>query len=119
MSFFNIGNNRIDTSTSTIAGAKDSIRIPEKAMLILVRLIKAEGEIVTYQDLIDAAWDKPVKESALYNQVATLRKALEDNPRKPEYIQTVSKGYRLVGLPDDSRELPRKPAKNPFLQLYR
>lgn len=116
MSFFNIGNNRIDTSTSTIAGAKGSIRIPEKATLILVRLIEAEGEIVTYQDLIDAAWDKPVKESALYNQVATLRKALEDNPRKPEYIQTVSKkGYRLVGLPDDSRELPRKPAKKPIL----
>lgn len=112
MSFFNIGNNRIDTSTSTIAGAKGSTRIPEKAMLILVRLIKAEGEIVTYQDLIDTAWDKPVKESALYNQVATLRKALEDNPRKPEHIETVSKrGYRLVGLPDDSRELPRKPAK--------
>lgn len=113
MTSFTIGSSSLDTSTSVITGPQGSIRVSEKATAILTTLIEAEGEIVPYHELINAAWDKPVKESALYNQVATLRKALEENPRKPKFIKTVSKkGYLLDTPTNKTTPSTSRPAKN-------
>lgn len=115
MSSFHIGNNKIDVSSSVISGAKGSVSVPEKGMLILLRLAREKGDVVPYQDLIDAAWGGPARESALYNQVAILRKALEEDPRKPSYIKTVSKrGYRLIGASGDGKERRSNPAKRNY-----
>jgi hypothetical protein len=54
--------------------------------------------LVTYRELEQEVWKGPVSESALYQQLATLRKILGDNPNKPTFIKTVSRrGYQFIG----------------------
>jgi DNA-binding response OmpR family regulator len=44
-------------------------------------------------------WDYPVGTRTVDTRVAELRRALEDDPAEPVYIETVpGQGYRFVGL---------------------
>ncbi|NIR31733.1 MAG: hypothetical protein GWN84_20955, partial [Gammaproteobacteria bacterium] len=54
---------------------------------------------VTREDLERSVWrGSVVGYDALTGCIAKLRKALEDDPRRPRYIETISKkGYRLIG----------------------
>lgn len=75
-----------------------SEEVPLRALQILQCLIENEGELVTYQELEDKVWKGPTSESALYQQVAHLRKALGDDPNHPTFIRTVQKlGYQFIG----------------------
>jgi DNA-binding response OmpR family regulator len=44
-------------------------------------------------------WDYPVGTRAVDTRVAELRKALNDDPAQPCYIETIpGQGYRFVGI---------------------
>jgi len=44
-------------------------------------------------------WDYPVGTRAVDTRVAELRRALDDDPGKPNYIETIpGQGYRFVGM---------------------
>ena len=49
--------------------------------------------------MMDSVWtDVIVNDDALTLAVSRLRHAFADNPRKPEYIETIpTRGYRLLG----------------------
>ena len=83
---------------------------PLRAIQILQCLIEKEGELVTYEDLELQIWKGPTSESALYQQVAHLRKALGDDPNHPTFIRTVQKqGYQFIG-----NLLYTEKSKNPY-----
>jgi len=77
-----------------------------KSVMLLEYMMTHPDELVTRERLLDAVWgwDYPVGTRAVDTRVAELRKALEDDPSQPCYIETIpGQGYRFVG----KVELPR------------
>jgi TolB-like protein/Tfp pilus assembly protein PilF len=77
-------------------------------MDVLVILAEHASEVVTRDELFDAVWHgQVVSDERLTHTIAELRRALQDDPGAPKYIETVPKrGYRLIGhirLPDGSK----------------
>ncbi len=71
-----------------------------KAVTLLEYLMTHPDELVSRERLLDVVWgwDYPVGIRAVDTRVAELRRALVDDPARPEYIETVpGQGYRFVG----------------------
>lgn len=89
--------------------------VEPKMMQVLVCLAAQQGEVVSKDRLMKTVWpDTFVTDDALLRCISELRKALEDDPKEPKYIQTIPKsGYRLVaevkcverGAPEDRRPI--------------
>src|SRR5262249_30523629 len=79
------------------ASTGKSTRVEPKAMQVLLQLARAEG-VVNKDRLISAVWsDVFVTDDVLPGCIATLRRAFDDNARKPRVIETIPKsGYRLL-----------------------
>jgi DNA-binding winged helix-turn-helix (wHTH) protein len=67
-------------------------------MQVLVCLAECQGELVTKEQLIRAVWaDTFVTDDVLTRCISELRKALNDDPKQPRFIETIPKGgYRLI-----------------------
>jgi len=67
-------------------------------MRLLLRLAERAGEIVSIDDLLDHVWSGViVSPDSVYQAVASLRRLLGDDPKRPTYIETVPRlGYRMV-----------------------
>jgi len=65
---------------------------------LLVFLVEHRHEAVHRRDIFDRVWsDVTVSDSALSQAIRTIRRVLDDDPREPRYIGTVSRhGYRFV-----------------------
>jgi TolB-like protein/DNA-binding winged helix-turn-helix (wHTH) protein len=87
-------------------------------MRLLLCLAERPGEIVKTDALLKAVWSEVVvTPDSVYQAVASLRRSLGDDPKKPEYIATIARvGYRLIAPvgPADAAEIPaseREPAR--------
>ena len=84
---------------------------------LLVLLIERRHEAVHRRDIFDRVWtDVMVSDSALNQAVRTIRRALDDDPREPRFIRTVSRhGYQFV-FPDviESEHEPVTPPRSPI-----
>jgi DNA-binding winged helix-turn-helix (wHTH) protein len=69
-----------------------------QVMDLLVFLANTGGRVVSKEELIDAVWDgRFIADTTLTRAVADLRRALGDDQRSPQYIETIPKrGYRLI-----------------------
>lgn len=78
------------------------IKLFPKALAVLWTLARQPGEVVVKSALMDAVWPGVVVgDEALTFQIQALRRALEDDPRKPHYIATVHRvGFRFVATGD-------------------
>ncbi len=95
---FQLGPWLIQPRLNTISGAAQAKRVEPKMMQVLVYLAEHAAEVVSKEELIHAVWaDTFVTDDVLLRCISELRKALEDDPKEPRYIQTIPKsGYRLV-----------------------
>jgi DNA-binding response OmpR family regulator len=78
----------------------DEIELSPKAMALLSYMITHPEELLTRDRLLDAVWgwDYPVGTRTVDTRIAELRRVLDDDPREPSYIQTVTgQGYRFIG----------------------
>ena len=102
---FWIGPWRVDTHKNVIEQTDHRVRVEPKAMRVLVYLAERQGEDVARDDILRGVWHgTPVQADVLTNAIWELRKALGDDPREPEFIQTVSKkGYRLIASVEQTR----------------
>ena len=89
-----------DPTTNELRRAGDRLRIEPKAMEVLMALAGRAGEVVSREALLAEVWPGVVVgDEALTQCIIKLRRALGDNPKKPAYIETISKrGYRLIAL---------------------
>lgn len=108
----------VDTGTNRLVQNEKEVKLESKVMAVLHFLAQHKGELVSREVLEQAVWkDTVVGYDALTNCIAKLRKVLDDNPRQPEYIETISKkGYRLIAEvsqadtpPDCSNAPPSEP----------
>src|SRR5580698_3500049 len=75
-----------------------------KAMLLLDYLVTHPDELMTRDRLLEVLWgfDFPVGTRAVDNRIAELRRALGDDPMRPEWIATVpGQGYRFMASVDE------------------
>jgi DNA-binding response OmpR family regulator len=76
------------------------LTLTPKAFNLLEYLMTHPDELVSRDRLLDVVWgwDYPVGTRAVDTRVAELRKALEDDPAEPSFIETLpGQGYRFVG----------------------
>lgn len=99
---FKIGEWLVSPALNQISRNGDSLRVEPKSMQVLVYLAEHPGVISKHQ-LIAAVWpDVFVSDDVLPGCISALRKALDDDARRPTIIETIHKsGYRLL--------LPAKP----------
>jgi len=78
---------------------KELILTP-KAIFLLEYLMTHPDELVSRDRLLDIVWgwDFPVSTRAVDTRIAELRRAINDDPANPTYIETIpGQGYRFAG----------------------
>lgn len=76
----------------------ETVRLEPRMMRLLLCLAERAGDIVSSDDLLERVWPGViVTPDSVYQAVASLRRMLGDNPKRPEYIVTVPRqGYRMI-----------------------
>lgn len=95
---------RIEMTTGDVwhqSSAEESTpvnRIEPKAIQLLAVLAETPNQLVDKQQLLDTLWPRQaLTDEPLTRCVSRLRKTLHDNPKKPQFIETLPKrGYRLI-----------------------
>jgi len=79
---------------------QSELSLTPKSIMLLEYMMTHSDEMVSRERLLDVVWgwDYPVGTRAVDTRVAELRKALDDDPARPCYIETIpGQGYRFVG----------------------
>jgi DNA-binding response OmpR family regulator len=90
----------LDRSARRIRLGGLEVPLTPKAIALLEYLMTHPDELITRERLLDAiwGWDNPVGVRVVDTRIAELRKALQDDPGEPHYIETIpGQGYRFVG----------------------
>jgi TolB-like protein len=105
------GDYRFEPGTGRLWSGGREIRLTLKASAVLKELVTHAGQPVAKEDLFATVWSgTAVSDDALTSCVHELRKALEDHPRQPRFIETRHRrGYRFVAplssaTPDDRHD---------------
>ena len=95
---YRFGPFRVDLVDQCLWLGVERINLGSKALAILVFLIERAGRLVTKAELLDAIWPEIyVNEHALTVQIREIRKALNDDPSTPTYIETRHRrGYSFI-----------------------
>ena len=72
--------------------------LPPKVTELLVTLVQAEGKVLSREELQQRLWPATVvEEGSLTSHISLLRKALGENPKAQDFIETIPKrGYRFA-----------------------
>jgi len=81
-----------------VTRAGEALTVEPKAFRVLLFLLRNPQRLIAKEELLNAVWgDAAVTENSLTRAILKLRKALEDDPREPRFIETVATvGYRWV-----------------------
>ena len=95
---FRVGNWVVRPQRLCICVNGEDVHIKPKSMAVLECLARAEGRVVSRNDILDAVWPgADVTDDVLTHSVTELRKAFGDSPRDPSVIETIpKKGLRLM-----------------------
>ena len=95
---FAIGPWVLDTESNTVYRDGRVIRLEPKVAEVCAFLASRPGEVVRKEELIRAVWpDTFVTDDVLTKAISELRKALEDDAKRPQFIETIPKrGYRII-----------------------
>lgn len=95
-----IGALEIDLSARTVKKHGDLVKLTATEYKILSVLVRNEGRVLTYSQILREVWGNQYADATHYVHVhvAALRRKIEDNPSRPALILTESGvGYRLSG----------------------
>jgi DNA-binding response OmpR family regulator len=94
------GDLRLDRVSRRAWFNKEELVLTPKSVMLLEYLMTHPDELVTRERLLDVVWgwDYPVGTRAVDTRIAELRKALNDDPASPFFIETIpGQGYRFAG----------------------
>lgn len=121
-----IGDWRVDPVSGEIVRNGEPVRVEVRTMRLLECLAEHAGETVSIDELLNRVWpDVTVSPDSVYQAIATLRRTLGDDPKKPIYIATVPRlGYRMVATvspwadtAEQAFSAPALPAATPRFDL--
>ena len=95
---FRVGGWRVEPRLNRIQTGGRLTTLEPRVMDVLCHLAARPGEVISRRELLEAVWaGASVGEETLTRAVSELRRALEDDPRAPRYVETIRKGgYRLL-----------------------
>lgn len=91
---------QIDLSARVVKKNNEAIKLTSTEYNLLALLLKNEGKVLTHQYLLRAIWGPGYINQSQYLRVfiAQIRKKIEDDPNRPQYLLTESGvGYRFTG----------------------
>ena len=93
-----LGDCVVRPATNEILRGGRTFHLEPKSMEVLAYLIAHRGEVVSRDDLHGQVWaDIHVGDNSLTGAIIKIRRALADDARNPEYVETIPKrGYRLI-----------------------
>src|SRR5215510_2191179 len=89
---------RLDTQKEQFWCETQLVRLTPKAFQVLCYVVERPGQLVTKEELFRVLWaDTVVSDAALTTCIQEIRKALQDNARSPQYLETVHRrGFRFI-----------------------
>jgi DNA-binding response OmpR family regulator len=90
----------VDRVSHRVRLGENELPLTPKSIMLLEYLMTHPDELVSRERLLDVVWgwDYPVGTRAVDTRIAELRKALDDDPAQPNYIETIpGQGYRFAG----------------------
>src|SRR6185503_10148250 len=89
---------RVEPHTFRAFKADQVISLEPKTLRLLIFLIENHDRLIEKEEILDAIWPGThVTENALTREIGKLRKSLGDDPKAPQYIETVhTRGYRFI-----------------------
>src|SRR5262249_45975027 len=114
----NVGNEKLivfdpfclDSSNECLWRGSQAIKLRPKAFAVLSYLVRHPGQLVTKEELLNAAWpETSVGEAVLKVAIREIRGTLGDDSNLPRFIETAHRrGYRFIGQIGESRKIHTK-----------
>src|SRR3989304_2295696 len=83
------GRHRFDPGTGRLWAGRREVKLTPRAAAVLAALIERAGQPVTRAELFQSVWrDVVVGDAALTACIQELRGALDDDARRPRFIET-------------------------------
>ncbi|MGD0611885.1 MAG: response regulator transcription factor [Anaerolineales bacterium] len=95
------GSLTLDRTSHRVWLGEVELALTPKSVMLLEYMMTHPDELVSRERLLDVVWgwDYPVGTRAVDTRIAELRRALDDDPARPSYIETIpGQGYRFVGM---------------------
>ena len=96
----NFGDLQIDLAARAVKKNNEIIKLTSTEYSLLALFARNEGKVLTHQFLLRAIWGPGYINQSQYLRVfiAQIRKKIENDPNRPEYLLTESGvGYRFIG----------------------
>ena len=96
---------QLDEAEARLTCEGQPIALAPKPFAVLCALARNPGTLVTKNALLDLVWGhRFVTESVLKSAISEVRAALQDDPKQPRCIETVSRrGYRFIAAASGAR----------------
>lgn len=113
----------LDPGQFELRRAGHRIRLERKPMELLILLAEKRGQLVAREEIIERVWGKDFSfdaERGINNTMRKIRAALNDDPERPRFVETVvGKGYRFIGPIEELAKPPgqQQAAKESVLTL--
>jgi DNA-binding winged helix-turn-helix (wHTH) protein len=100
MVYYRFGPFVLDPASRLLLREEQPVPITTKVFETLVVLVENRGRVMTKDELLLRLWpDTTVEEANLAQNVSSLRRVLEDNPKEHRYIATIpGRGYSFVAV---------------------
>ncbi len=95
---FRFGDFALDIREHTLKHSEHPIYLRPKSFDTLAFLVERQGRLVTKDELLERLWaNVVVTDGTLTHCIEEIRNAIGDDPRDPQFIQTVPRvGYRFI-----------------------
>ncbi|HVS04086.1 MAG TPA: response regulator transcription factor [Thermoanaerobaculia bacterium] len=96
---FTFGEVRVDFRSMEVTRGGEPVELSALEFRLLRHLVEHRGEVLSRQRLLDEVWgyDADVYSRTVDQHVATLRRKIEADPKRPRHVVTVhGAGYKLV-----------------------
>lgn len=95
---FVFGEFRLDQANATLLKDSSPVSLTPKAFSVLEYLAQHAGRLVTKDEFMERLWaDVFVGDAALKVCIREIRRALNDDPQQPRYVETAHRrGYRFI-----------------------
>jgi DNA-binding winged helix-turn-helix (wHTH) protein/tetratricopeptide (TPR) repeat protein len=112
----------LDEANACLLRDDEAVALAPTPFAVLCALARQPGSLLTKHALLDGVWGHQfVSDSVLKTVISELRTVLDDNARRPRYIETVSRrGYRFIATaialsptasaPESDSEIRSEPA---------
>jgi len=116
------GRFHLDVSRYELTRAGKPVHMERIPMDLLILLVRENGRLISREEIIERLWGKGVyfdTDNSINTAIRKIRRALGEDPEKPQYIETVlGKGYRFKRRTDASpRESARAGAERSRIML--